>query len=53
MKEKQNTEISFYATECMEFADHGELYEDLSLTEAWKAYQRICKRSLNCGSGLS
>lgn len=52
MEKKQGAEISFYAAGCMEFADHGELYEDLSLTEAEDAYKKICKRSLNCGPGI-
>lgn len=52
MEKKQGAEISFYAAECMEFAGHGELYENLSLTEAVDAYKKICKRSLNCGPGI-
>ena len=51
-KRQQKARISFFAAECMEFVDHGELHEGLSLPEAVDAYKRICRKSLACGPGI-
>lgn len=52
MKEKQEPRITFYAAECMEFPDHWDLYENLTLEEAVKAYQKILKKRSCCGPGI-
>ncbi|MEH2948375.1 hypothetical protein [Sporofaciens sp. JLR.KK001] len=52
MGEQEKAKITFFAAECMEFLDYGELYEDLSLPEAVEAYQRICKKGFPYGPGI-
>lgn len=46
-------ELSFFAAECMEFPEgFGELYENLTLAEAVKAYGKICGRNRSYGPGI-
>ena len=52
VEEQEKAKITFFAAECMEFLDYGEMYEDLSLPEAVEAYQRICKKGLSYGPGI-
>lgn len=45
--------ITFFAAECMEFPERmGELRENLTLSEAVAAYQRICGRNRSFGPGI-
>ncbi|WP_148487256.1 MULTISPECIES: DUF6674 family protein [Clostridia] len=48
----QDPQISFYAAECMEFTNYGEMREDLTLPEAVKAYKSIRKRNASSGPGI-
>lgn len=52
IEKKQEAEISFFAAECMEFVDQGVLWEGMNLSEAVKAYKRICKRGTMRGPGI-
>lgn len=52
VEEQEKAKITFFAAECMEFLDYGEMYEDLSLPEAVEVYQRICKKGLSYGPGI-
>lgn len=52
MKHKHEPRITFYAAECMEFPDHWELHENLTLEQAVKAYQKILTKGTNCGPGI-
>ena len=42
---KEETTITFLAAECGEFHGMGECIECTSLKEAFRHYQRFCKRS--------
>ena len=42
---KEETTITFLASECGEFHEMGECIEYTSLKEAFRHYQRFCKRS--------
>ena len=42
---KEETTITFLASECGEFHGMGECIECTSLKEAFRHYQRFCKRS--------
>lgn len=42
---KEETTITFLASECGEFHEMGECIECTSLKEAFRHYQRFCKRS--------
>mgnify|MGYP000155240064 CR=1 FL=1 len=42
---KEETTITFFASECGEFHGMGECIECTSLKEAFRHYQRFCKRS--------
>ena len=42
---KEETAITFLAAECGEFHGMGECIECTSLKEAFRHYQRFCKRS--------
>ena len=44
---KEETTITFFASECGEFHGMGECIECTSLKEAFRHYQRFCKRSLH------
>ena len=44
---KEETTITFLAAECGEFHGMGECIECTSLKEAFRHYQRFCKRSLH------
>ena len=48
----QEAKISFYAAECMEFTNYGELKENLTLPEAVKAYQTIVRKGTTKGPGI-
>lgn len=52
MKDKHKSRITFYAAESMEFPDHWELHENLTLKEAVKAYQKILQKGTCCGPGI-
>lgn len=52
MGNKQNAKISFFAAECMEFPDFGEMNGGLSLPEAVDAYKRICRNNRSYGPGI-
>ena len=41
---KEETTITFFASECGEFHGMGECIECTSLKEAFRHYQRFCKR---------
>ena len=47
---KEETTITFLASECGEFHGMGECIECTSLKEAFRHYQRFCKRSPHMGS---
>lgn len=42
---KEETTITFFASECGEFPGMGERIESTYLKEAFRHYQRFCKRS--------
>ena len=52
IKEKSEGTISFFAAECMEFLNYGELRENLTLPEAVSAYREIRKRGESSGPGI-
>ena len=45
MKKKEEVTITFYAAECGEFHDLGEYTKCRTLEEAYKKYQKYCRRS--------
>lgn len=47
-----DTQISFFAAECMEFTNYGELKENLTLPEAVKAYRNIVRKGTSKGPGI-
>ena len=49
---KEETTITFLASECGEFHGMGECIECTSLKEAFWRYQRFCKRSPQMGPSL-
>lgn len=49
---KEETTITFLASECGEFHGMGECIECTSLKEAFWHYQRFCKRSPKMGPSL-
>lgn len=49
---KEETTITFLASECGEFHGMGECIECTSLKEAFWHYQRFCKRSPQMGPSL-
>ena len=46
------TNVSFYAAECMEFPDFGELHENLTLDEAIKKYESIPEERMHGVKGI-
>lgn len=52
MKQKHVPGITFYAAQCMEFPDHWELHENLTLKQAVAAYRQILKKGISCGPGI-
>lgn len=52
MRDKHQPRISFFAAACMEFPDHWELHENLTLEQAVEAYQKILNRETACGPGI-
>lgn len=52
MSQKKQAVIRFYAAECMEFENHGEFRENLTLPEAVEAYIRIRRRNGASGPGI-
>lgn len=48
----KNATITFFAQECMEFETLGDVYENLSLLEAVKAYQKIQREHTSKGPGI-
>lgn len=50
--EEAEPQISFYVAECMEFPVLGEFYENLSLDEAMKLYNRIPAERMNGIKGI-
>lgn len=51
MKQKKPS-ITFFAAECMEFPDHWDMYDNLTLKEAVEAYKKIVKKNTSCGPGI-
>lgn len=49
---KQDAQITFYAAECMESVENGELRENLTLPEAVNAYREIKKKGFTSGAGI-
>lgn len=49
---KHKPRITFYAAESMEFPDHWELHENLTLEEAVEAYKKILQKGTCCGPGV-
>lgn len=52
MEKHTEARIAFYAAECMEFINYGRFYENLSLEQAVKAYQKICRSNTASGPGI-
>lgn len=52
MKDKYKARITFYAAACMEFPEQWAFYDNLTLEEAVKAYQKILKQGGVCGPGI-
>lgn len=46
------TNVSFYVAECMEFPDFGELHENLTLDEAIKKYESIPEERMHGVKGI-
>ena len=52
-KEEQTPgRITFYVAECMEFPEHGELYEGLTIKEAFDIYEKIPSDRINGIKGI-
>lgn len=51
-EQNADARISFYAAECMEFTGYGKLAENLTLSEAVKAYRSIVKKGTSNGPGI-
>ncbi len=51
-REQSESIITFYAAECMEFPDVGEIYENLTLDEAIQKYESIPAERINGIKGI-
>lgn len=49
---KDTSHITFYAAECMEFPNFGELHEGLTMDKALEIYDLIPKERMNGGKGI-